>query len=162
MRDQYMRTGQGFMLVFDITNRASFDDCYKFAEQISRVKDTSIENVPLVVVANKSDLESKRQVTTLEAQQFAKSIGATFIETSACLRINVDEAFHSLVREIRRRCQQETTTKTNAKKTVNQSNNNNNNNRIASTTSSTTTRSTKKPSSLRSRFLRLFGRKTRL
>lgn len=150
MRDQYMRTGQGFMLVFDITNRASFEECAKFAEQISRVKDANIETVPLVLVANKSDLESKRQVTTLEAQQFAKSIGAVFIETSACLRINVDEAFHSLVREIRRR---QTTTSTTTKSSVIKTNNT----RIVrkNVTSSTTT-TTK--SSFRSRLLRLFGR----
>lgn len=151
MRDQYMRTGQGFMLVFDITNRASFDDCAKFAEQISRVKDANVENVPLVLVANKSDLESQRQVTTLEAQQFAKSIGAAFIETSACLRINVDEAFHSLVREIRRRQQtQQTTTTTKSSSSNNTRIATRNNNNVAS----------KKPS-LRSRLARLFGRKPR-
>ena len=154
MRDQYMRTGQGFMLVFDITNRASFDDCAKFAEQISRVKDADIQNVPLVVVANKSDLESRRQVTTLEAQQFARSIGASFIETSACLRINVDEAFHSLVREIRRRQTTTTTTTTNTKSSSKSTTNSSKNNTRTGATRTTPT----KKASLRSRLARLFGR----
>ena len=103
MRDQYMRTGQGFLLVFDLTQRATFDELAKFAEQISRVKDADVARIPLVVVGNKSDLESARQVTSAEAAAFARSLGAAYVEASARLRSNVDEAFHALVREIRKR-----------------------------------------------------------
>ena len=102
MRDQYMRTGEGFMLVFDVTSRESFDELAKFAEQISRVKDADAVRVPLLVVGNKCDLEQQRQVTTAEAQAFARSLGASLIETSAAQRVNVDEAFHELVRTVRR------------------------------------------------------------
>merc|ERR1712000_239266 len=45
MRDQYMRTGQGFMLVYDITSRATFNNLAAFAEQISRVKDANLTDV---------------------------------------------------------------------------------------------------------------------
>jgi GTPase KRas protein len=103
MRDQYMRTGQGFMLVFDITSRVTFDNLAAFAEQISRVKDANLNGgVPLVVVGNKADLEMQRAVTSGEASAWAASIGAAYIETSARTRVNVDECFHQLVREIRR------------------------------------------------------------
>ena len=61
--------------------------------------------VPLVVVGNKCDLESARQVTSVEAAAFAKSLGAVYLEASARLRANVDEAFHALVRDVRRRHQ---------------------------------------------------------
>merc|ERR1712000_752910 len=54
------------------------------------------------VVGNKCDLESQRAVTSMEAREFALSIGAAYIETSARTRMNVDECFHQLVREIRR------------------------------------------------------------
>jgi GTPase KRas protein len=102
MRDQYMRTGQGFILVFDITNRATFDELAVFAEQVSRAKDANFGDVPMVVVGNKCDLEHQRAVTSVEAQEFATSIGAAFIECSAKRRFNVEEVFAQAVREIKR------------------------------------------------------------
>ncbi len=114
MRDQYMRTGQGFTLVFAITSRSSFDEIVTFKEQILRVKDK--DRVPMVLVGNKCDLESERQVTTGnfsrqfhnsyfligEGQDLAKSFGCPFFESSAKTRINVEECFFALVREIRK------------------------------------------------------------
>lgn len=46
MRDQYMRTGEGFLLVFAINNTKSFEDISNYREQIKRVKDA--EDVPMV------------------------------------------------------------------------------------------------------------------
>ena len=70
MRDQYMRTGQGFMLVYAITSRSSFDEIASFREQILRVKDK--DKVPMTLIGNKCDLETERQVTTSEGQDLAK------------------------------------------------------------------------------------------
>ncbi|TFY58397.1 hypothetical protein EVJ58_g6447 [Rhodofomes roseus] len=100
MREQYMRTGEGFLLVYSITSRPSFEEISTFHQQILRVKDQ--DSFPVVVVANKSDLEYERQVGMNEGRDLAKHFGCKFIETSAKQRINVDEAFCSLVREIRR------------------------------------------------------------
>lgn len=100
MRDQYMRTGEGFMCVFAITSRSSFDEITSFREQILRVKDK--DKVPMILAGNKCDLESERQVTTAEGQDLAKSFACPFFETSAKARINVEEAFYDLVREIRK------------------------------------------------------------
>jgi GTPase KRas protein len=100
MRDQYMRTGQGFVVVYDITSRSSFEEVQIFKEQIHRVKDK--DRVPIVLVGNKADLEELRQVTTLEGRDLAKSFGCPFFETSAKRRVNVDECFFALVREIRK------------------------------------------------------------
>jgi len=100
MRDQYMRTGQGFILVYAITSRSSFEELVGFKEQIMRTKDTN--KVPIVVVGNKSDLETERQVSTQQGQDLAKSFGAPFFETSAKVRVNVEEAFYQVVREIRK------------------------------------------------------------
>lgn len=113
MRDQYMRTGQGFVLTYAITSRSSFDEITQFKAQICRVKDA--DRVPMVIVGNKSDLESDRQVSTADGSELAKSWGAPFFETSAKLRVNVEEAFFELVREIRRSIQGGTTV--NPKKT---------------------------------------------
>jgi GTPase KRas protein len=100
MRDQYMRTGQGFILVYAITSRSSFDEISSFRDQILRVKDK--DKVPMVLVGNKCDLESERQVTSNEGNDLAKSFSCPFLETSAKTRINVEESFFSLVREIRK------------------------------------------------------------
>ncbi|KAL6307589.1 ras protein [Sparassis latifolia] len=100
MREQYMRTGEGFLLVYSITSRNSFEEISTFHQQILRVKDQ--DSFPVIVVANKSDLEYERQVGMNEGRDLAKHFGCKFIETSAKQRINVDEAFHNLVREIRK------------------------------------------------------------
>lgn len=100
MRDQYMRTGQGFICVYAVTSRSAFDEITSFREQILRVKDE--DKVPMVLAGNKCDLEEERQVTTVEGQDLAKSFACPFYETSAKARINVEEAFYALVREIRK------------------------------------------------------------
>lgn len=60
MREQYMRTGEGFLLVYSITSRQSFEEIVTFQQQILRVKDK--DYFPIIVVGNKCDLESERQV----------------------------------------------------------------------------------------------------
>ncbi|XP_037682226.1 GTPase NRas isoform X1 [Choloepus didactylus] len=98
MRDQYMRTGEGFLCVFAINNSKSFADINLYREQIKRVKDS--DDVPMVLVGNKCDLPT-RTVDTKQAHELAKSYGIPFIETSAKTRQGVEDAFYTLVREIR-------------------------------------------------------------
>ena len=100
MREQYMRTGEGFLLVYSITSRQSFEEIMTFQQQILRVKDK--DYFPIIVVGNKCDLDGERQVSRQEGESLARSFGCRFIETSAKSRINVDNAFYDLVREIRR------------------------------------------------------------
>jgi len=100
MREQYMRTGEGFLLVFSVTDRSSFDEISKFRTQILRVKDK--DEFPMILVGNKSDLESERTVSTAEGQELGRVLKITYLESSAKQRINVDAAFHDLVRAIRR------------------------------------------------------------
>ncbi|XP_073687776.1 ras-like protein [Garra rufa] len=83
MRDQYMRTGEGFLCVFAINNTKSFEDIHQYREQIKRVKDS--DDVPMVLVGNKCDLPA-RTVDTRQAQELARSYGIPFIETSAKTR----------------------------------------------------------------------------
>lgn len=61
MREQYMRTGEGFLLIYSITSRQSFEEIMTFQQQILRVKDK--DYFPIIVVANKCDLEKERAVT---------------------------------------------------------------------------------------------------
>ena len=101
MRDQYMRNGHGFLFVYAITDRSSFDQLAPLRDQLLRAKDA--DHVPYVVVGNKCDLESERQITKQEGLEIAKSFGGCPVfETSAKSAINVEEAFGALVREIRK------------------------------------------------------------
>ncbi|KAG0974185.1 hypothetical protein G6F29_012373 [Rhizopus arrhizus] len=100
MREQYMRNGEGFLLVYSITSRMSFDEISTFYQQICRVKDR--DYFPMVLVGNKCDLESDRQVSSQEGKDLAKRFGCQFIETSAKQKINVEEAFFEVVKDIRR------------------------------------------------------------
>ena len=100
LRDQYMRTGNGFLCVYSIADLDSFKELNKFREQIIRVKDA--DQVPMVLVGNKSDMEDKRKVPAEEGKKLAEKWGCPFFETSAKFRRNVDDAFDALVREVRR------------------------------------------------------------
>lgn len=99
MRDQYMRTGEGFLLVFAVNNAESFEDIAMYREQIRRVKDA--DDVPMVLVGNKCDL-STRSVDPRAVKELTQNYNIPFVETSAKTRMGVDHAFHALVREIRR------------------------------------------------------------
>ncbi|KAF3842908.1 hypothetical protein F7725_001757, partial [Dissostichus mawsoni] len=100
MREQYMRTGDGFLIVFSVTDKASFEHVDRFHQLILRVKDR--EAFPMVLVANKVDLVHLRKITTDQGQEMAAKHNITYIETSAKdPPMNVDKAFHELVRVIR-------------------------------------------------------------
>ncbi|XP_037378598.1 ras-related protein R-Ras2 isoform X1 [Talpa occidentalis] len=105
MREQYMRTGEGFLLVFSVTDRGSFEEIYKFQRQILRVKDR--DEFPMILIGNKADLDHQRQITQEEGQQLARQLKVTYMEASAKIRMNVDQAFHELVRVIRKFQEQE-------------------------------------------------------
>ena len=100
MRDQYIRTGQGFLIVYSIAGRSSFEAVESFRDQILRVKDE--DSYPMIILGNKCDLENEREVQTSEGRDLGKALNCPFLETSAKARINVEEAFYEVVREIRR------------------------------------------------------------
>jgi small GTP-binding protein len=95
-----MRTGDGFVLVFSVIDRKTFEEINEFYEQILRVKDT--DAFPMVLVGNKCDLESERVISQEEAKNFAKELKIPYLEASAKMRKNVDECFYELVREVRK------------------------------------------------------------
>jgi GTPase KRas protein len=126
MREQYMLNGEGFVLVYSITDRDSFDSISAYHQQILRVKDT--ESVPIALVGNKCDLEDGRCVAkngtsshlslpaacvtsasrmvhsmwnVVEGRYIGEELGCRFVETSAKLGLNVEETFLNLVRQIR-------------------------------------------------------------
>lgn len=100
MREQYMRKGDGFLLVYSVTDRQSFENISHFHTQILRVKDR--DTYPMLLVANKVDLVHLRKVTEEQGRDLAAQLRISYIETSAKdPPINVDAAFHEVVRIIR-------------------------------------------------------------
>ncbi|KAJ5072101.1 ras gtpase-related [Anaeramoeba ignava] len=99
MRDTYLRSGDGFMIVYAVNARESFDEVSKYRDYILKTKE--VPSYPMVIIANKSDLVNERDVSVEEGTDLAKIFGCPFLETSAKNRINVEEAFFSLIREIR-------------------------------------------------------------
>lgn len=61
MRDQYMRCGEGFIICYSVTDRHSFQEASEYRKLIARVRLT--EEIPLVLIANKLDLQSQRKVS---------------------------------------------------------------------------------------------------
>ena len=103
MRDQYLLAGEGFVCVYSITSRSTFNEIEQFIQGILRAKDKNQGEVPIVLVGNKADLEKYREVTTGEGSELAKSLGiANFFETSAKSRQNVQQVFHAITRQIRK------------------------------------------------------------
>jgi Ras-related protein R-Ras2 len=100
LRDQYMRTGDGFILVFSVSDRSQFRDITEFYEQILIVKDK--ESWPMVLVGHMDCEEHERVVTMDEAMDLAKELNIPYLEASTKNRYNVDECFTEVVRAIRK------------------------------------------------------------
>jgi GTPase KRas protein len=126
LRDQWIRDGEGFVLVYSISSRASFARIEKFHKQIQRVKESSQSGspsypgsplsatsmgsgsfgpAPVMLVGNKCDRITEREVSTQEGYSLAKELGCDFVEASAKNCVNVERAFFDVVRQIRRQQQ---------------------------------------------------------
>ena len=110
LRDQYMRDGDGYAIIYSITSTISFLGANTFREQLYRVleKDPT-EHIPIALVGNKCDLESERQVPTDEAKKLAEEWNVLFFETSAKNKINITETFQALVKDVQASRKQEDT-----------------------------------------------------
>jgi Ras-related protein Rab-1A len=93
----YYRGGNGVLVVYDITDRDSFENLNSWLIEIEK---NANKNVYKVLIGNKSDLEEKRKVTYQEGKDFATSNGMQFMETSAKTASKVQEAFELLTQEI--------------------------------------------------------------
>lgn len=95
----YVKNGHGFVLAYSIIAQSTFNDIPDLHQLIVRVKDT--DKVPMVLVGNKCDLTDQRVITSEQGEALAQKFGCRFIEASAMTKINVDQIFQDLVRQIR-------------------------------------------------------------
>ncbi|EEP76035.1 protein ras-2 [Uncinocarpus reesii 1704] len=129
LRDQWIRDGEGFVLVYSITSRSSFSSIQKFYNQIQLVKESASSGsptgagylsaqingansgppapVPVMLVGNKCDKAVERAVSSQEGFALARELGCEFVEASAKNCINVEKAFFDVVRSLRQQRQQQ-------------------------------------------------------
>jgi len=102
VRAQWIREGEGFVIVYRITSRESFNWVENFYRQIIRVRWYDLR-CPIMLAASHCDRITERQVSTEEGHALAKRLGCEFLECSAKNGINVEKAFYNVVRLIRRK-----------------------------------------------------------
>ncbi|KAK9760434.1 RAS2 protein [Basidiobolus ranarum] len=100
LRDQWIRGGEAYLLVYSITSSSTLECGIEYFSQIKRVRE-DMDRIPLILIGNKSDKSSERQVSKEEGYAAATKMNCKFLETSAKTGLNVEEAFHELVRMIR-------------------------------------------------------------
>jgi len=98
LRDQWVREGQGFILVYSVASRQTFERLEIFRQSMLRVKRT---NPIFMLVGNKCDKTYEREVSKEEGMALASSFGCPFLETSAKTSQNVEQLFTTLVRLLR-------------------------------------------------------------
>ncbi|WWD21626.1 hypothetical protein CI109_106112 [Kwoniella shandongensis] len=129
LRDQWIRDGEGFLIVYSITSRPTFERVERIVERVLRVKEDESQSsyhpyshqpqspysqqpqsasasqqrrrTPIVIVGNKKDQYHSREVSTDEGSSLARSLGCDFYEASAKTNTNVESGFKSLVRQIK-------------------------------------------------------------
>ena len=93
----YYKGAKGAFIVYDITNKSTFDNIDKW---ISDLKLNGDQNICIVILGNKSDLNESRQVSTNDGMKKAEMFKTAFMETSALNGENIGEAFEELIEEI--------------------------------------------------------------
>ena len=93
----YYKGAKGALLVYDITNKKSFDNLDRW---ISDLKINGDEKISIVLLGNKSDLESQRVISTEEGKNKAELFKFAFMETSALNGSNIEKAFDELIKEV--------------------------------------------------------------
>eukprot|EP01084_Bolivina_argentea_P275941 470688_1 len=105
LQDQWIREGDGFLIVYAINDDSSFDEAEMIRAKIVRILDADPDDpdIPIVLAGNKCDLEKERKVSASDLQEREKEWKCAVFETSAKEKKNIEEAFYQVVREIRNR-----------------------------------------------------------
>lgn len=96
IRSMYYKGASGFLIMYDVTNRSSFQNLSKWVEEVKKHADT--DNI--LIIGNKIDLVDQRLISYEAGNQFARKIGAAYAETSAKTGEGVNEAMFNFVQMI--------------------------------------------------------------
>jgi GTPase SAR1 family protein len=99
----YYRGAQAAIVVFDSTNRGSFEGAKTWVKELQR---RAPPELIIALAGNKSDLASARKVDADEAREYAQSVGAFFVETSAKADSGVSEIFTQVAQRVPRKSQE--------------------------------------------------------
>ena len=91
----YYKGAKGALIIYDITNKESFKNVDKW---INDLKESGDDDVSILIVGNKCDLEASREVTTDEVKKKAELYKMAYCETSALKGENIDNAFRTLIK----------------------------------------------------------------
>ena len=94
INESYYRRADCCLLVYDISERKSFDECKYYSKKI---KEKCKENIVTILLGNKTDLDYKRQIPSEEGANFSLENGYIFMETSCLKNKNVADAFQTLI-----------------------------------------------------------------
>jgi len=98
MLDMWISFAEGFLLVFTIDNRESFE--YLKIKRELVLKGKNKKKFPMILVGNNQELEKERKVSYKEAKDLADSWGIEYLEASAKTKYNIEEVFEKLIQEI--------------------------------------------------------------
>ena len=93
----YYKGSHGIILIYDITNRRTFENVQKW---ISQIREETSQNVVIYLIGNKIDMKEERKVSTEEGKKLADELGLPFMETSAKEGININEVFDDIVERV--------------------------------------------------------------
>ncbi|KAJ3369489.1 GTP-binding protein [Allomyces arbusculus] len=96
----YYRGAMGILLAYDVTDERSFNNVRNWVRNIEQ---NATQGVDLILVGNKCDMTDKKVISKEQGQELAEELGIKFLETSAKANLNVDEAFFTLARDIKKR-----------------------------------------------------------
>ena len=96
--NQYYKGADGIILIFDITDQNSFDKIQDWINQIN--SNTQTDEIGLILIGNKKDLDSNRVITFKEGDALGKELGIKYFETSALSGEGIDDAFKYVTKEI--------------------------------------------------------------
>ncbi|KAJ5070730.1 ras-like protein [Anaeramoeba ignava] len=99
IRDKYFQTGEGFLIVYSVTDLRSFTEAKSFHQTLERIKG---QVYPSITIGNKADLENERKVTYQQGQELSSSFKSKFLEASAKSGMNVTQCFEEVAREVRK------------------------------------------------------------
>ncbi|CAI2325054.1 unnamed protein product [Caenorhabditis sp. 36 PRJEB53466] len=95
--------GNAFILIYSVTSKQSLEELGPIVKMLMEVKGNTITEVPIMLVGNKKDEETKREVSTATGQKFAGQLNCGFIETSAKNNENITELFQQLLAREKKR-----------------------------------------------------------